>query len=49
MTPKIVIIGGDLEGIVSALKLSRLGRQITIIEKSKWPVTKICGEGTMPQ
>jgi len=38
------IIGGSLAGATAALELLRLGHQVTIYEKSKFPRHKVCGE-----
>ncbi len=49
MKKQVVIIGGGPAGLFSALKLSQNGHQVTVIEKSIWPVEKLCGEGIMPR
>ncbi|RAU84505.1 NAD(P)/FAD-dependent oxidoreductase [Pontibacter arcticus] len=41
---EIVIIGGGLAGLVSALELSKAGRQVILIEKKGYPFHKVCGE-----
>lgn len=43
-TSDIVIIGGGLAGLVSAIHLSRSGRQVTLIERNGYPKHKVCGE-----
>lgn len=40
----IIIIGGGLAGLTSALHLSRFGIQVTLIEKNCYPRHKVCGE-----
>lgn len=40
----IIIIGGGLAGLTSALHLSGSGLKITIIEKNQYPNHKVCGE-----
>ncbi|MEC5143855.1 FAD-binding-3 domain-containing protein [Chitinophaga sp. 180180018-2] len=40
----VIIIGGGLSGLTSAIHLSKAGLHVTIIEKSKYPVHKVCGE-----
>ena len=40
----IVIIGGGLAGLVSAIHLSRSGLTVTLIEKNEYPKHKVCGE-----
>ncbi len=41
---KIVIVGGGLAGLTSAIHLSKLGYQIILIEKNSFPKHKVCGE-----
>jgi menaquinone-9 beta-reductase len=41
---KIIIIGGGLAGLTAGIHLSKLGFQITIIEKNEYPKHKVCGE-----
>lgn len=40
----IVIIGGGLAGLVSAIHLSKAGLGVTLIEKNEYPKHKVCGE-----
>lgn len=40
----VVIIGGGLAGLASALHLSQKGLKVTLIEKSSYPRHKVCGE-----
>jgi flavin-dependent dehydrogenase len=40
----VVIIGGGLAGLASALHLSQKGLTVTLIEKSSYPRHKVCGE-----
>lgn len=40
----IIIIGGGLAGLVSAIHLSRAGQRVTVIEKHPYPRHKVCGE-----
>lgn len=42
--PDIIIIGGGLAGLASAIHLSRYGLKVTLIEKSDFPRHKVCGE-----
>jgi len=42
--PDVVIIGGGLAGLASAIHLSKKGLQVTILEKSSYPQHKVCGE-----
>lgn len=40
----IIIIGGGLAGLVSAIHLSKAGLHVTLIEKNEYPKHKVCGE-----
>ena len=40
----VIIIGGGLAGLVSAIQLSLAGYKIALIEKKMYPFTKVCGE-----
>lgn len=40
----IIIVGGGLAGLVSALHLSIKGQKVLLIEKHKYPKHKVCGE-----
>lgn len=42
--PKILIIGGGLAGLCTALHLSRAGIAVKILEKGAYPRHKVCGE-----
>ncbi|WP_318640109.1 NAD(P)/FAD-dependent oxidoreductase [Flavobacterium ardleyense] len=44
MKVPILILGGGLAGLTAAIHLSKLGHQITIIEKNRYPRHKVCGE-----
>ena len=41
---EIIIIGGGLAGLVSAIHLSGAGLAVTLIEKNEYPKHKVCGE-----
>ncbi|MGO4906391.1 NAD(P)/FAD-dependent oxidoreductase [Flavobacterium sp. W20_MBD1_R3] len=41
---EVIIIGGGLAGLTSAIHLSKLGLQVTVIEKNSFPKHKVCGE-----
>ena len=41
---EIVIIGGGLAGLTSAIHLAKLGKQVVLIEKHAYPQHKVCGE-----
>jgi menaquinone-9 beta-reductase len=40
----VVIIGGGLAGLVSALELARAGHAVALIERKTYPFHKVCGE-----
>jgi flavin-dependent dehydrogenase len=42
--PDVVIIGGGLAGLTSAIHLSKSGMKVTLIEKNEYPKHKVCGE-----
>ncbi len=40
----VLIIGGGLAGLTSAIHLCRAGKQVILIEKNNYPHHKVCGE-----
>lgn len=44
MAQDVVIVGGGLAGLVSALALAQGGLQVTLIEKGAYPFHRVCGE-----
>ena len=40
----VLIVGGGLAGLVSALHLSKHNIQVLLIEKNSYPKHKVCGE-----
>ena len=44
MHKNIVIIGGGLAGLFTAIHLTRAGVEVTLIEKDQYPKHKVCGE-----
>lgn len=40
----VIIVGGGLAGLTSAIHLSRAGLHVTVIEKNQYPGHKVCGE-----
>ena len=42
--PEVIIIGGGLAGLTSAIHLSKFGLNVTLIEKNEYPKHKVCGE-----
>ena len=43
-TTDILIIGGGLAGLVSAIHLAKAGLSVMLIEKNEYPKHKVCGE-----
>ncbi|MFH6998834.1 NAD(P)/FAD-dependent oxidoreductase [Flavobacterium sp. FlaQc-57] len=43
-SPDVLIIGGGLAGLTSAIHLSQKGLKVVLIEKSDYPRHKVCGE-----
>ncbi|KIA86697.1 NAD(P)/FAD-dependent oxidoreductase [Flavobacterium sp. AED] len=41
---EVLIIGGGLAGLTAAIHLSKIGFQVTVVEKNKFPKHKVCGE-----
>lgn len=42
--PDVIIIGGGLAGLTSAIHLSKFGLKVSLIEKNEFPKHKVCGE-----
>ncbi|GAB3492643.1 hypothetical protein GCM10027341_06990 [Spirosoma knui] len=40
----VIVIGGGLAGLVSALELARNGHSVTLVERKTYPFHKVCGE-----
>jgi len=40
----VIIIGGGLAGLTAAIHLSKIGIEVTVIEKNDFPKHKVCGE-----
>jgi flavin-dependent dehydrogenase len=40
----VIIVGGGLAGLTSAIHLSRAGLHVTVVEKNQYPRHKVCGE-----
>jgi flavin-dependent dehydrogenase len=40
----VLIVGGGLAGLTSAIHLSKSGLKVTLIEKNEFPKHKVCGE-----
>lgn len=41
---EVLIIGGGLAGLTAAIHLSKMGFQVTVLEKNEYPKHKVCGE-----
>lgn len=41
---KVIIVGGGLAGLLSAITLARAGISCTVIEKKSYPFHRVCGE-----
>ncbi|MEC5156249.1 NAD(P)/FAD-dependent oxidoreductase [Chryseobacterium sp. MP_3.2] len=41
---EVIIIGGGLAGLISAIHLTKLGCKVVVIEKNSYPKHKVCGE-----
>lgn len=41
---QVIIVGGGLAGLISAIHLSKNGFQVTVIDKNNYPRHKVCGE-----
>ena len=44
MKVSILILGGGLGGLTAAIHLSKLGHDVTVVEKNEYPKHKVCGE-----
>ena len=44
----ILIVGGGIAGLNCALRLLRKGHRVTVAEKKRGPIDKVCGEGILP-
>lgn len=44
MSFNVIIVGGGLAGLTSALHLSKKGQKVLLIEKYQYPKHKVCGE-----
>lgn len=48
MSQKIAVVGGGIAGLNVALRLLQQGRRVTLFEKQRGPIDKVCGEGVLP-
>lgn len=44
----VVVVGGGLAGCATAIRLARSGLSVSVLERSKMPGRKSCGEGLFP-
>ncbi|QJW89075.1 NAD(P)/FAD-dependent oxidoreductase [Spirosoma taeanense] len=40
----VIIIGGGLAGLVSAIEMARAGHAVTLVERKSYPFHRVCGE-----
>ena len=40
----VIIVGGGLAGLTSAIHLSKQNKQVLLVEKNEYPKHKVCGE-----
>jgi geranylgeranyl reductase family protein len=45
---RVLVIGGGPGGAAAAIELARGGADVRIVEKSRWPRAKTCGDGISP-
>ena len=45
---EVLVVGGGPAGLATALELRRLGREVLVVDRSRPPIDKACGEGLMP-
>ena len=46
---EVVVIGGGPAGLATAIELRQRGIEVMVLEGSRPPVDKACGEGIMPE
>ena len=49
MTLHVVIAGGGPAGATAATYLARAGYRVTVVEKTRYPREKVCGDGLTPR
>lgn len=48
MQTEAVVVGAGPSGAVTALLLARLGHEVVLVDRARFPRDKACGEGVMP-
>ncbi len=41
---KVIVVGGGLAGLISAIQLAKAGIEVILFEKKKYPFHRVCGE-----
>ena len=45
LAPDVVVIGGGPAGSAAAIELARAGRDVTLVDRARFPRDKVCGDG----
>ncbi len=48
-SPQVLVVGGGPGGAAAAFWLARLGIDVTVVEKKRYPREKACGDGLTPR
>ncbi len=49
MTPDVVIVGGGPSGLAAGIAARVRGLEVLVVDRSRPPIDKACGEGVMPE
>ena len=41
----VVVVGAGPAGVAAAVTLARAGRDVTLVDKARFPRDKVCGDG----